>query len=88
MKNQTTTIFSAKFRSLLGVFLGLFSPQIIAQKAVIIPIETQNNALVLATDKDNRSRKLLAILFIELFNIQSPKLSFKISSLSSICLKA
>ncbi len=26
----------------------------IAQKAVVIPIETQNNALVLATDKDNR----------------------------------
>jgi alpha-galactosidase len=25
-----------------------------AQKAVVIPIETQNNALVLATDKDNR----------------------------------
>lgn len=39
---------------LIGVWLGLAPAAIFAQNAVVVPIETKSNALVLATDKANR----------------------------------
>ena len=52
---QFTTKFSfLRLKTLLFCIVFLTPSVFFAQKAVVIPIETQNNALVLATDKDNR----------------------------------
>jgi alpha-galactosidase len=54
MKQITTNSFSKGLQKMMFCLIFLDPSVFYAQKAVVIPIETQNNALVLATDKDNR----------------------------------
>ena len=51
---NTTHFFLKGLKTRLFCLIFLTPSLFFAQKAVVIPIETQNNALVLATDKDNR----------------------------------
>lgn len=54
MKKSCTLFHYPTLLMLIGVLLGLVPAAIFAQNAVVVPIETKNNALVLATDKVNR----------------------------------
>lgn len=54
MIHHTTHFFLSGLKTSLFCLVFLTPSVFFAQKAVVIPIETQNNALVLATDKDNR----------------------------------
>jgi alpha-galactosidase len=54
MIHNTTKSFLNVLKTGLFCLVFLTPSVFYAQKAVVIPVETQNNALVLATDKDNR----------------------------------